>query len=128
MSLDRRTFLKWMTAVGAGALAVDQIELVERLTHERKLFPGWSEKVGFFSQNLHFAGENLSPGDLVFVGRDGKLHKYHSTEQYRGLGERSIPGTNARPLQITMELAEFSRKFGLNRPEAFRLSTGEWLP
>jgi hypothetical protein len=36
--MNRRLFLKWLGAVSAGVLAADQLELVEKLTHERRSF------------------------------------------------------------------------------------------
>lgn len=40
--MDRREFLRRSAIVAAGAVAANQIEILERLTHERKFFPGFT--------------------------------------------------------------------------------------
>jgi hypothetical protein len=40
--MNRRDFLRRASLVAAGAVAADQLDLIERLGWRRKLFPGWS--------------------------------------------------------------------------------------
>lgn len=40
--MDRRLFLKRSAIIATGAIAADQLELLERLTHVRRLFPSAS--------------------------------------------------------------------------------------
>lgn len=40
--MNRRDFLGRVSLIAAGAVAADQLELIERLGWKRKLFPGWS--------------------------------------------------------------------------------------
>ena len=38
--MDRRSFLRRAALVAAGAVAGDQLEVLDRLTHRRRVFPG----------------------------------------------------------------------------------------
>jgi hypothetical protein len=40
--MDRRDFLRRAGLIAAGAVAADQLDLIERMGWRRKLFPGWS--------------------------------------------------------------------------------------
>lgn len=40
--MNRRDFLRRASLVAAGAVAADQLDLIERLGWRRKFFPGWS--------------------------------------------------------------------------------------
>jgi hypothetical protein len=40
--MNRRDFLRRAALIAAGAVAADQLDLIERLGWRRKLFPGWT--------------------------------------------------------------------------------------
>lgn len=42
--MDRRQFFRRSALIAAGVVAADQLELLEKLTWKRTLFPGWSPK------------------------------------------------------------------------------------
>jgi hypothetical protein len=51
--MDRRSFLRAAGLVAAGVVAGDQLELLERLTHRRRFFPGWSPMPTLYGDGIH---------------------------------------------------------------------------
>lgn len=39
--MDRREFFRRSALVAAGVVATDQLDILERLFHKRRFFPGW---------------------------------------------------------------------------------------
>lgn len=73
----RRNFLRGAALVAAGLMAADQLELVERLTHTRRLFPAWPGMPTLYGDGVHDdspAVQAFMNGRRVWDARTGRLH------------------------------------------------------
>ena len=76
--MDRRRFLRRAALIAAGAVAADQIELLERLTWRRRFFPGWSPASSWPALRIYdyhgtLLAELSQPGPWTRVLRAGTI-------------------------------------------------------
>lgn len=64
--MNRRTFLRRASLVAAGAIAVDQLDLVERIGWVRKTFPAWGRVPTLWGDGVHDDADTLL---AFFAGR-----------------------------------------------------------
>lgn len=66
--MNRRDLLRRASLLAAGAVAADQLELIERLGWTRRLFPGWSPTtVHHPMTTLEF---RTGAGDIIIIRTD----------------------------------------------------------
>lgn len=68
-TIDRRTFLRNSSLIAAGVVAAGQLDLLERMTWTRRLWPGWSPTL--WGDGVH----NDTPGLQALIdGREVYVH------------------------------------------------------
>lgn len=84
--MNRRDFLRRAALVAAGAVAADQLELVERLGWRRRFFPGWSRSPDAYMmyRGVKIDGYTVRSGGIVTV-------EFHLPPIGRVIGARYTP-------------------------------------
>lgn len=76
MNMDRRLFLRNAALLAAGVIAADQVEIVERLAHQRRLFPAWPWMRTLHGDGIHddtAALQRLFDGGTVWYARERRF-------------------------------------------------------